>query len=261
MVCALLLGLTIGTAMNEPIPLWPEGNPGGWSRTDEERIENPGGPVPIVHSVSRPTLQIFESPSAEEGAPMVLVCPGGGYNIVAIGHEGWDVARFLNDHGIHAAVLKYRIPRPDVDLPKWTIPLEDAQRAMKMLRERQYRRVGVLGFSAGGHLSALTASQADSRPDFTVLIYPAYLTVEGTLDLSNEIVVNAKTPPAFLVHTLDDPITAEATLAYTAACKRAGVPVEAHLYPSGGHGYGLNPDVPGLKDWPTLAAAWILRQP
>jgi len=261
------------------IKLWPHGNPDGWTRADKETLETrPGDTFAIVGGVSTPTLEVFKAKGAKADAPTVMICPGGGYFIEAIEHEGWEIATRLNLAGINAAVLKYRLPNRDSDKPLHKVVLQDTQRAIRILRSRSKEfgidseRIGILGFSAGGHAAAVTSTAPDTtyavqdsadrlnpRPDFTVMIYPAYLNVEGTMQLAEGITVDSHTPPAFIVQAMDDPIPIEGSLAYTHACHLAKVPVELHLFPKGGHGYGLRTHEPGLKTWPDLLIAWLDR--
>ena len=257
--------------------LWPKGNPGGWTCPAKEVTEQRGD-IKITSNVTTPTLEYWAAPAPIKGAPTVIVCPGGGYNILAIEHEGWEIAGMLNKAGINAAVLKYRMPVPDRDKVKYQAAWEDAQRAIRLLRSKagelkiDAKKIGIMGFSAGGHLSAYTSTHPEpsttpiddvdkesSRPDFTVLIYCAYLLQEGKVELSPTIPVTEKTPPAFLVHTMDDRITVESSIMYLAACKAKGVPAEAHFYPKGDHGYGLRAKEEGLKDWPNHLVGWLLR--
>jgi len=278
-ISSLFLTLPMQGRPGPVLDLWPKGNPGGWTRSDKESSENDkNGDFLIVRAVSHPTLEIFRSKSAKPGAPLVVICPGGGYYIEAIEHEGWEIATRLNLAGIHAAVLKYRLPNRDQDHPLHKVALEDAQRAIRLMRARASEfgmnvgKVGILGFSAGGHAAAVTSTspketyvaQDDSdkqnpRPDFTALIYPAYLNVEGTTNLVPEITVDAKTPPVFIVQAMDDPIPIEGGLAYTHACHTSKVPVEIHIFPKGGHGYGLRTHEPGLSTWPDLLIDWLDR--
>ncbi len=281
---AILGGLTLmclaAITQNSSRPivnLWPNGNPDGWHRADAESSDhNPD--LLIIKGVSAPTLEVFRSKSAKPEAPTVLILPGGGYFVEAIEHEGWEIAQRLNLAGVHAAVLKYRLPNREADKPLHKVVLQDAQRALRILRSRAKEfgttsaKVGIMGFSAGGHASAATSTAAadayapqddadklSGHPDFTVLIYPAYLNREGTMELAEGLVVDAKTPPAFIAQAMDDPIPIEGALAYTHACHLAKVPVELHLFPKGGHGYGLRTHEAGLKDWPDLLIAWLNR--
>jgi acetyl esterase/lipase len=259
------------------LELWPKGNPDGWTRTDKEVWEKTD--IEIVKNVSKPALLLFPAPNPRPDAPFVLIFPGGGYWLQAIQHEGWDIATKLNEAGISCAVLKYRLPNREVDQPLHKAPLQDAQRAVRMLRARSAslgfdpHRLAVLGFSAGGHLAAVTSlSQASTysavdadddqsyRPNYTVLIYPAYLSDQQEARLHPDLKVSADTPPAFILQTADDYDLAPSALAYAHALQRAKIPVELHLYPKGGHGYGLRTSEAGLSEWPKLLIAWLLRQ-
>jgi acetyl esterase/lipase len=208
----------------------------------------------------------------------VAVFPGGGYSILAMDLEGTEVCAWLNSIGINCALVKYRVPvRPG--LPRYGPPLQDAQRALGILRHRAAewgldpKRIGILGFSAGGHLVAALSTnfhtrtyppidEADKlscRPDFTLLIYPAYLTAKSEHGpvLAPELPVTADTPPSFLIQAEDDSVGVENTLVYYAALRAAKVPAEAHLYPTGGHGYGLRSTATPITGWPRLAEAWL----
>ena len=263
---------------NPALDLWPEGNPGGWGRTDAEKSERGTDGVLLVKNVSRPTLEFFRASRASAHAPTVIVIPGGGYYAEAIDHEGWEVARRLNREGFHAAVLKYRLPNRDVDRPLYRAPLQDAQRAIRLVRSRAAewrvdpRNVGVLGFSAGGHLAATVATTSEAtyapvdeadrespKPAFAALVYPAYLTPGTEPEGGAALRVPADAPPAFVVQTMDDALGVGNALAYVTAAKATEASVEAHLFPKGGHGYGLRSEEPGVKAWPELLAAWLRR--
>lgn len=261
------------------LDLWPNGNPEGWSRSDQETSErDPKQKFLIVKGVSKPTLEIFRAPNAMANAPTVLICPGGGYYVLAIEHEGWEIAQRLNKAGIHAAVLKYRLPNREADKPLWKPSLQDAQRGLRLLRAHAAEfglnpnRIGLMGFSAGGHLTAVTsATREDSyrakdavdklsaRPNFSILIYPAYLNVPDKLEVAPEVKPRKDNPPVFVVQTLDDGIPVEGALSYTVACKKEEVLEEIHLFPRGGHGYGLRSKEKGISTWPTLMVQWIRR--
>lgn len=224
-------------------------------------------------NVENPTIAVYPAPDATTPSPAVLVCPGGGYKILAYDKEGTEIAQWLNSIGFTAVVLKYRVPdnRPGA--------LEDAQRALGLIRHNaaawniDSNRTGILGFSAGGHLaaSASTASgartyapidEADAEsciPNFTVLIYPAYLGGDD-LALPAEVPVTKDTPPAFILQTQDDSNYINSSLAYYIALKAAGVPAEMHLYAEGGHGYGLRPSEHAVSGWPALCGAWLVKQ-
>lgn len=266
------------------IELWPKGAPGETASIGEEHDTSKpdqgfvaGKSVIRLGNVSKPTIAIYR-PSAEKNTgAAVLLCPGGGYNILALDLEGTEVCEWLNSIGVTGILLKYRVPKR-AGTEKHGPPLQDAQRAMGLIRQhaREWgidsKRVGILGFSAGGHLAAVASNQyaertypgvddADGlncRPDFSILIYPAYLTVKEAGDkVSPEISVSTNTPPSFLAMAEDDPVRMESALFYSLALKNAKVPVELHIYPSGGHGYGLRPNTHLVTTWPARAAEWM----
>lgn len=227
-------------------------------------------------NVSQPTLTVYRPSKRKDTGAAVLVSPGGGYNILALDLEGTEVCEWLNSIGVTAVLLKYRVPkRPGVE--RHAPALQDAQRALSLTRHRAKefgidpQRLGVLGFSAGAHLSAVLsttpertypalddADKVDLRPSFTVLIYPAYLTVKELGDKTPpEINITSNTPPTFITIAEDDPVRMENALHYALALKQAKVPVELHLYPTGGHGYGLRRTQETVTTWPDRAADWM----
>jgi len=236
-----------------------------------------GRPVIRLGNVSQPTITVYPAPADKATGAAVIVCPGGGYHILAMDLEGTEVIEWLNSIGVTGVLLKYRVPaRPG--RPRYEPPLQDAQRAISLVRARagewgiDPHRIGLMGFSAGAHLSAVAscrfdqraytpvdaADQVSCRPDFVLLIYPAYLTVPQEGDkLAPELTVSSNTPPTFLVQTEDDNIRVECSLFYYLALKKARVPVEMHLYPSGGHGYGLRPSPHTVSTWPQRAEQWL----
>jgi acetyl esterase/lipase len=190
------------------------------------------------------------------------VFPGGGYRILAFDLEGSEACEWLNSIGVNAALVKYRVPAAPNAL-RYAAPLIDAQHAFEVVRAHaagwhiDAHRIGVIGFSAGGHLAAL-ASNSPFRPDFALLIYPAYLTGEKDLtQLAAELTVSADTPPTFLIQTEDDGVHVENSLVYYAALKKWKVPAEMHIFAKGGHGYGLRPTSEPVTHWPKLAEAWL----
>ena len=272
----------------DPVPLWPGVAPGDAGDTGEEKdTTKPGqdGPkenyITRLGNVSRPTLTVFRPPADKDTGAAVVVCPGGGYSILAMDLEGTEVCQWLNSVGVTGVLLKYRVPARK-GLEKHAAALQDAQRAIGLVRQRagewklDPKRIGVLGFSAGGHLAAAVsnsyagrtypavddADKQSCRPDFTVLIYPAYLTSkDDSTRLSPELKVTAQTPPAFIAMTQDDPVHVENVYAYALALKNAKVNAEVHVYPTGGHGYGLRPSAhPVSTAWPRLAAEWMTGQ-
>jgi len=261
----------------KPILLWPAGVPDGWTHAvAEESVHDQGGNFQIVRNVSVPTIQMFMAPHPYPHAPTVIVFPGGGYAVEAIEHEGWEIATRLNKAGMNAAVVKYRLPAPG-DSPLNKAPLQDAQRAIRFVRSEAIawgldaNRIGILGFSAGGHLAAAASNTAEAtypakdpedgqsfRPDFTILIYPAYLVPDHRPDKLSGVEVTKNAPPAFITQTMDDPFIGSA-FAYAEGCQKAGVQAELHLFPKGGHGYGIRSKEPGITTWPDLLTTWLRR--
>jgi acetyl esterase/lipase len=201
-----------------------------------------------------------------------MICPGGGYSILAWNLEGTEMAEWLNSQGISAFILKYRVPGNRDGA------LCDAQRAMGLIRSKakdfniDTNRLGIMGFSAGAHLSVRVSTNFEKRfyeavdevdtqsslPNFALIIYPAYLSREG-FTLAPELPVTAQTPPTFLLQAEDDTPYVDSSLAYAIALKAAKVPVELHIFPNGGHGYGLRKKGKTTDVWPDLAAAWLAR--
>ncbi|HEX7572868.1 MAG TPA: alpha/beta hydrolase [Bacteroidota bacterium] len=289
LLTAGLLRLTTGAAVTysgdrgvpDTVSIWPAGTPGilaGHAREHDATTPGDGliGGRPVIRlsGISDPTITVYRPERTGETGAAVVVFPGGGYHILAMDLEGTEVCDWLNSIGVTAILLKYRVPDPSPH----TRPLEDAQRALGIVRSRagdwniDPHRIGVLGFSAGGHLAAslscsfqkriyTLADDADRlscRPDFAVLIYPAYLAVsdsESTLDPSLHVTGDA--PPAFIVQTQHDPIGVNNSIAYYRALLRAGVPAEMHLYEAGGHGYGLRPSAMPVSGWPSRLAEWM----
>ncbi|MCS6852805.1 MAG: alpha/beta hydrolase [Gemmataceae bacterium] len=276
-------GAGLGAA-EKPIVLdvWPGKAPGETGAVGEETVTPPRpGEPPVVRitNVSRPTLHVFRPAPDSNTGVAVVIAPGGGYNILAWDKEGEEVARWLNGLGVTGVVLKYRVPRrpgQPKDQPPIQ-PLQDAQRAISLVRSKASdwgidpKRIGILGFSAGGHLAAAASTrfeqrsydrldevdQVSCRPDFTVLVYPAYLVGREDDRLVADLPVTKATPPAFLVHAGDDRVRAENSVAYYLALKKAGVPAELHVYSSGGHGFGLRPSPQPCSSWPQRCADWL----
>jgi acetyl esterase/lipase len=294
LAAVVLIALTsfgLPTAMGaatEPITLdvWPGQAPGEKGDIAEEKLMPPQGEKPVqrLTNVTKPTITVYKPEPAKDTGAAVLVCPGGGYSILAIDLEGKEVADWLNSIGVTGIVLKYRVPKRK-DLPKHLPMLQDAQRALSLVRSHANDwnidpgRLGILGFSAGGHLSAATATnfdqrqyepldevdKIDCRPDFAVLIYPAYLRLgdanprNPTPDdhLAPEIRVSSQTPPTFIALAADDRISAEGGPVMYLALKRAGVSAELHVYAKGGHGFGLRPSDNPCSTWPARCAEWM----
>lgn len=264
----LMLGLVscagpIAAQAEDPIKLWPSGNPKGWTAEQAEKSEIGKDQVLRISHVESPTLTYFPPTNgAVHSSTAVVICPGGGYRILAMNKEGTDIARFLVEHGFHAFVLKYRLPnKGDV---RHQAALEDAQRAIEVVRERSAElgidAVGIMGFSAGGHLAATVA--ATGTPDFVALVYPAYFFgKDGAPNLSAEIKPHADSPPAFLVHALNDRIPARNSIVYAEALAELKIAAECHLYARGGHGYGMTlTDKLPVGDWRQYFLRWLSRQ-
>ena len=281
---ALILGFVAPSrAADKPLvlELWPGKVPGEPGEVGAEKITGDRGSRRLTN-VSRPTITVYRPAKDHDTGAAVLIAPGGGYSILAWDHEGEDVAAWLNSLGVTGVLLKYRVPRrPDwrPDEPSFG-PHQDAQRALSLVRSRAKewgidpQRIGMLGFSAGGHLTAMTSTNFDRRgyepvddadrvscrPDFAVLVYPAYLIARGKDELSPDIRVRKECPPMFLVHAGDDPISAENSVRMYLALKRVGVKAELHVYASGGHGFGLRPSRQPCSTWPQRCADWMRSQ-
>lgn len=282
---ALLPALSAVAIEPAAFSLWPGRPPGEAKTLPPEAIQSKptdtgiaGRPVTILGNVSDPTITLYRPDPARDTGTTVLVCPGGGYYVIALDLEGTEVCSWLNSLGVTAVLLKYRVPRREGREPH-AAPLQDAQRALGLLRHRARelgldpRRIGVLGFSAGGHLAAVLSNQHEGRtyapvdaadavscrPDFCLLIYPAYLVEpKRTTTLVPELPVAAgRTPRTFIAMTQDDDVGVEGALAYYQALLSAKVPAEMHLYPRGGHGYGLRGTREPVTTWPDRAATWL----
>lgn len=254
------------------IHLWPQAVPGE-SASKHAAVQTPDTSNNIVRltDVTDPILEVFPAPAGKNNGKAVIINPGGGYSILAINHEGYDVAAWLNQLGYNAFVLQYRVPKKEAGA------LQDAQRAIRIVRSRAAEwkinpdKIGMLGFSAGGSLAARASTlyntqtyspvdkqdSASARPDFAVLIYPAYLDNGPNNTLTPELKVDAQTPPTFLFGTADD-YFGNSVLVMAAALRKAKVNVEQHLYPSGGHGYGLRANNVAGKTWPALLEKWLI---
>ncbi len=279
---ALLIGSS--ALAQQVLPLWPaDGSvraadrPEHDTTTDKDNLIA-GKRLQRITDVSTPTVALYRAPTGTNTGAAVVVFPGGGYRILAYDLEGTEVCEWLNASGVTCVLLKYRVPEAG-PFPRHTEDLADAQRAVRMTRQHAAdwgvdpKRVGVLGFSAGGHLAAVLSNHADekvyaagdaadrlsARPDFAIIVYPGGLVHSPeSMQLGEEVQPGAKTPPTFLVQAEDDPVHVENTTAYFAALKTAKVPVEMHVFAQGGHGYGLRRTKLPVTDWPRLAISWLL---
>jgi acetyl esterase/lipase len=255
----------------ELIPLWPgtapgEPGPGGLDKVEKNSVTN----------VTRPTITVYRPAKNNTGAA-VVIAPGGGYRVLAIAHEGTDVAEWLTSIGVTAVLLRYRVPRRPEDSED-RLPLEDAQRALSLTRSRAAdwgvdpARIGLLGFSAGGHLAANAATnfdrraydavddadRASCRPDFAVMVYPGGILDQNDKEkLREQIRVSKDTPPSFLVVSTDDQGSPPGTVRLYLALRAAGVPAELHVYATGGHGYGMRKMDKPCATWPQRCEEWM----
>lgn len=283
---ALLLALSswgvVRAADPEVIKLWPKGAPNAKAGMAAEQVTTKAGGLygtqVSVTNVSEPTLTVFLPPRDQACGAAVIVCPGGGYTYLEMSKEGTDLAKWFNTFGVAAMVLKYRVPN-DRDGA-----LQDIQRALRIVRSRaagwgvDTRRVGVMGFSAGAHLSARvsnnygkaaydavdqTIDQAAIRPDFAMIIYPGLLAQGRSGQLAPDMPVTAQTPPTFVAQAYDDRVGVENSIYYFAALQKAGVPqCEMHLYANGGHGFGLHTEKDGksFTNWAAQCRQWMTDQ-
>ncbi|QJD78377.1 alpha/beta hydrolase [Spirosoma rhododendri] len=292
LTCLFAIVLTTLHAQ-EVIKLWPDGQiPNAIAGVpDNEKAEMGADGIARISNVSTPTLTVYK-PAGKPTGSAVMICPGGGYGILASGHEGEDIARWLNGMGVTAFVLKYRLPNEKLMTSQQEVPLMDAMQAMTLIRQKagQYGidtgRIGVMGFSAGGHLASTLATHYNkgpkaneqAKPNFAILIYPVITFGENTHSgsknnllgklstspemvayYSNELQVTSQTPPTFLVHSEDDKaVPVQNSIDFYLACLKNNVPAEMHLYPKGGHGYGLRTAKYGsLNTWPDTCKAWL----
>ncbi len=300
---SLKLGVFLGLLLVCPVraaedprvlPLWPGAVPGDYGAVGPERVrapaEAPTKDAKWITAVSKPTVTILAPAKEKNTGTAILICPGGGYWNLAWDLEGEEVAAWLNRAGVTAAVLKYRVPRRSSQPERLPAPgpLLDAQRAVSLLRTRATEwgidpnRIGILGFSAGGHLAVATATHFDQRgyepideidkiscrPDFAVAVYPGYFIeqqpagVEINKDtLAPYMRIPIQTPPIFLVHASDDPVAGvENSLVMYRALKRANVPTELHVYAQGGHGFGVRQNNLPCSTWTDRCVTWLQTQ-
>ena len=260
------------------LPLWTGEVPGEQDqKVGEEKVEDRNNDgITRTSNVSKPTITLYPAPEEKATGAAVIVAPGGGYGILASKHEGIDVCTWLNEIGITAVLLKYRVPRRK-NLEKHHAPMQDAQRAVSLVRSKASewkidpKRIGLLGFSAGGHLTATVLTSDGSVsfpkeeidkhspiPDFGLLIYPAYLkSEEDPNKLVPEVSVDKNTPPSFVVIAHGDSRFVEGAALYYLAMHRAKRECELHIYGKGGHGYGMKKIQQRVGEWTTQAGGWM----
>jgi acetyl esterase/lipase len=270
-IILLLISLVTFSQKKDLIYLWPGKVPGETKEKKAPVIDaSKNDNVLRISEVTNPSIEVFLPDPSANTKSAVIVCPGGGYRILAYDKEGTEIAGWLNKLGIAAFVLQYRVPDNKEGA------LQDVQRALRIVRNNASKwkidpeKTGVMGFSAGGSLSARASilfnkktypsvDNTDSlscRPSFTMLIYPAYLDQGPNLTLTPELQLNKDIPPMYIFQTADDPY-ANSALVMTGALRNAKLSVELHILQKGGHGYGLRPGSPAPETWPVLAEKWL----
>jgi acetyl esterase/lipase len=283
------------SSQNTILKVWPDGAPGSMrSETYFEESTMTGDIVSRYTKVTVPSLTVFLPSDEKATGTAVLICPGGGYGVLAFDHEGFAIARWLNNNGIAGIILKYRLPSDLIMKNKSIGPLQDAQEAMRIIRRNaaQWKinknRIGVIGFSAGGHLASTLSTHFDekvyeakdttsARPDFSLLIYPV-ITFDSSFThagsrrnligdnppeelirhFSNELMITGHTPPAFLVHSSDDKaVPVKNSIVYYQGLVKNNIIAEMHIFQKGGHGYGLAINRGTESSWPDLCLRWL----
>jgi acetyl esterase/lipase len=285
-LCTFIAAASMQAAVSEPIRLWPgaapDDPPGIPAETAETSPADPTTrtlPVTRIMNVTVPTITVYPPEPATNTGAAVVVCPGGAYRHLAFDKEGSEICEWLNSIGVTGILLKYRVPQRE-GFPRYQLPLQDAQRAMGILRSRAAefgidpQRIGIIGFSAGANLGAVLSNNHEERtyphvddaddvicrPDFAMIIYPGWLNSggPGSRGVAPELPVSAeRTPPTFLVQTQDDHANIENSLNYYLALQAVKVPAEMHLYATGGHGYGARDQGNRVNQWPVRAAEWM----
>lgn len=279
------------SAQSKVINLWEKKIPGAINKSDYKEINSEDS---WMQSVTNPRLDMYPAATEKATGTAVIICPGGGYAGMAIGHEGKQIALWLNSLGITAFVLKYRLPDNSIMTDKSIGPMQDGQQAIRLVRSHakewgiDSKKIGIMGFSAGGHLASTLsthfnekvynlADMISSRPDFSLLIYPVISmredithmgsrinllgknpSLEQVKHFSNELQVTGETPPAFLAHSMDDgAVPVENSMEYALALKKYKIPCELHIYEKGGHGYGLGKSGSTESEWSEACRKWL----
>ena len=284
-MCLASTNLAFG--QDEVIPLWPNGTPNLVNRTQQEVVEMKNGKIDKIKKVVKPEIAVYKPKGTSTGTT-IIICPGGGYNFLSYTNEGTEIAEWLSGLGITAVILKYRLPDKKLFKNSSEVPLMDALQAIKLVRSKASSwqidpdKVGIIGFSAGGHVAASASTLYTSsavRPDFSILIYPVITmdqsfthpwsrsTLIGNNPNSDKIQrfsleqhVTKDTPPAFVLHSNDDAFvpSQNSTEYHNALVKNGLDKSELHLMPNGGHGYGLAKFKKGkLSTWPKLCENWL----
>lgn len=264
-------GEAVATGLGESavIPVWPEDS--NMNGNSQERLRKDRGDGHLrVTDVGTPSMLFFPAPAADGTQPAVILCPGGGYSYMVV-TKMTAIAEWLNNEGIHAFVLKYQTPK------KRTAAFRDAQRAVRVVRSRAAgwmidpERIGIMGSSAGGHLAARVSAapgtgtydpidavdRASCRPDFALLLYPAYINKKNTPKLAKEFTVNPDLPPTLIISARDDRHHFPSGEVYARTLEEAGASIRTHFFDKGGHGFGLHTEHEPLNTWPELALKWL----
>ena len=294
-LCLLACNLINLAFAQTTINLYTEKIPNSIPSAEEEKTETDPKGIIRISKVTVPALTVYLPPKGKENGTAVIICPGGGYGILAAGHEGIDVAKRFNEMGVTAFVLKYRLPSDKIMLNKEIGPIQDAQRAIEIVRTRakewgiNKNKIGIVGFSAGGHLASTAGThfqhnyldpgkKANLRPDFMILGYPVISfsdsighrgsrnnllgenpSAEKIIEYSNELQVTKNTPPTFLVHAMDDKaVPVQNSVHFYEALQKNKISSEIYLYEKGGHGFGLNNPTSEVK-WMDLAETWMKK--
>lgn len=297
LVSIVIILLVFGTSEAQNIiPLWEKGDIPNY-RKSKGKEEVPPRNIIFIKKVQEPTIEVLLPSKKSANKMAVLICPGGGYGGVAYDWEGIDVAKWLNSRGVSAFVLKYRTPQAESVVTSYKAPLQDAQRAIRYIRHHAEKfnidknKIGVMGFSAGGHLASTLGTHFEKpyyeskdavdtehiRPDFMMLIYPVISMKEGVThrgsrknllgesqteklieEFSNELQVNTDTPPTFILHSDDDKaVPVENSIRMYQALVKNKVSTTMHIYPTGGHGYGLGKSRTSAPEWVNVAEEWL----
>lgn len=289
-MCSIMLGIMASASLAATptiLNIWP-GKPPGETKELPPEVDLTkdtdkliaGKRIIKLGNVSTPQIAVYKPEKSKDTGASVIICPGGGHHILAYDLEGTEVAEWLNTIGVTGIVLKYRVPFRDPD-KRWGAAVADAQRTVSLVRSKAAewnldpKRIGICGFSAGGETAGLTSlfleerqytaaddvDKVSCKPDFAILIYPGGFDTKGQAQIRVKDKVTKDTPPMFLIHAIDDPVTANNSLALAVELKKAGVSTELHIYDAGGHGYGLRlVNTLPITTWPKRCEEWMQRR-
>ena len=294
-IFVIVLTSMIGSAFSQKsFKVWTGQIPGAIKNLSIKEVTDSSDNWIKMRNITDPTIDMYTVSAEKSSGSSVIICPGGGYWGLAIKHEGSDVAKWLNSLGITAFVLKSRLPLDEIMTDKSIGPLEDAQEAMRNVRRHAKEwninpdKIGIMGFSAGGHLASTLSTHfnekvydpidtTSARPDFSIFIYPV-ISMDSSIThmgsrinlignnpspetvrrFSNDLQVTKSTPPAFLVHSMDDNVVpVQNSINYALALKKYKIPCELHIYEKGGHGYGLGRSTDTETSWPEACKKWL----